>query len=603
MSAGVHPSQPDPLQSAVRESALDRERVAAVWSARIAGVFVLVLAVVMAVNHWRIDAPQLLNPPSILEAREELIARPNDEPLKEKIRTLDESLRHSYFAHLRMNAAGAWLLLAGSVVFVLSAGRAMRMKPAVVRVPGRDHRLAGDTPSRSRNAVVITGCLVLACAVIVAITTPPRLSLPPGTDDAAQSMPAFTGPTDGEWESEWPRFLGPHASGRTAADVPLRWDVESGEGVAWKAEVPLPGFSSPIIWKGNVFLTGGTKAAREVFCYDAVTGTMKWRCAVAAAPAAALKELDIPDHTGYAASTPATDGRNVYAIFATGEMAAVDFEGKVRWTRFFGVPENAFGHASSLTTWRDMVLVQLDQGDADSGKSRLYALDGANGRVRWEQSRSVPSSWTSPAVLSVAGRRELVTLADPWVISYDPDTGAELWRAECLEADLAPSPVAVDDLVVVCSPGKHVLALRAGGQGDVSASHVVWKYEALVPDITSPTAHRDLLFLLGSEGRLACLEAATGKVVWEKFLDAIYNASPMVVGERLLVIDTQGAALWLDPGREYRELARANAAEPVYASPAAVDGRLFIRGEKHLFGIGSAPPADHALPGKAGDGQ
>src|SRR5208283_25199 len=155
--------------------------------------------------------------------------------------------------------------------------------------------------------------------------------------------------------------------------------------------VPSGGFNSPIVWNDRVFLSGGDAARHEVLCFSGQSGQILWRAAVTNVPGSPVKPAEVPESSGVAAATMATDGRRVYAIFANGDLAAFSLEGKLAWSKSFGALQNPYGHASSLVTWEGRLIVQLDQGESEQGKSRLYALDGRTGQVLWQQPRKLPS--------------------------------------------------------------------------------------------------------------------------------------------------------------------------------------------------------------------
>jgi outer membrane protein assembly factor BamB len=299
-----------------------------------------------------------------------------------------------------------------------------------------------------------------------------------------------------------------------------------------------------------------------------------------------LELPEAPEFTGYAACTPATDGTRVFASFGSGELVALDFNGNVVWMRQFGPLVNMYGHSTSLLVWQDRLIVLVDQGEAEAGKSRLYALDTATGREVWQQRRPVGASWATPITIEHAGRTQLITLGDPWLIAYDVERGAELWRADCLGADVAPSPVFAGGYVLAVSPHRHLAAVRPDGQDDVTQTHIAWESPDGSTDITSPVCAGDLVFSVSTEGLLTCLDIATGKLVWEKDLEGQMNASPTLVGDRLYFISLKGQSLVLAAAREHQELARGDLGEPVFASPAFVGERVFVRGTKNLFCLG-----------------
>jgi outer membrane protein assembly factor BamB len=552
----------------------------------------------MVVTHLRMPSQEPLKAPSLTTAKEQLRAQPTDEQLKQQIRELDLELRSQFFRRLDLNSGGAWLLIVGLVAFFVTAHRVAAQHRRLPQ-PQPLGEVRDDLWRRTRVArgsVAVVGALVGAGLLAVALTI--RTHVPGAKGDlaplAATGAAASSGNSGPAWEEivqNWPRFRGPRGDGVAACtNPPTAWSGNTGEGVAWKTAIPSPGHNSPVVWGDRVFLTGGDATKREVLCFDANKGDLLWQHAVPPPAGGFARKPEVPEGTGFAASTAATDGTRLFAIFATGELAAFDFGGKVVWSKALGVPENPYGHAASLLVWQGKLIVPFDQGEAEAGKSRVYALDPATGRVLWEQRRNVPSSWTTPIVAEVTGATQLITAAEPWVIAYDLAGGRELWRAQCLGSDLAPSPIFAAGLVVACSPGKHVVALRPDGQGDVSKTHLAWKETDLTPDITSPASNGELLFLLTTEGTLGCFDVASGAKQWEKMLDLDFHASPTLVGDRLYLFGTKGLGLVLAVDRTFREIARADLAEEIHASPAIVRDRIYVRGTKNLYCLG-APAA------------
>ena len=291
--------------------------------------------------------------------------------------------------------------------------------------------------------------------------------------------------------------------------------------------------------------------------------------------------------TGYAASTMATDGRRVYVIFANGDCAAFTLDGKPVWAKAFGALKNPYGYATSLATWQDRLIVLLDQGEPEDGLSKLYALDGRTGRVVWERPRKVGASWASPIVIEAAGKPQVITLAVPWVISYNAKDGTELWRVNGLNGEITPSPVFAGGLVFVPSPSEKLFAIRPDGMGDVTKTHVAWTTEDNVPDVTSPVSNGELVFDLTTGGMLSCLDAKDGKKLWEHDFDMECHASPSVAGSRLYVIGLKGTAVVVEAGRQFKELFRTEMGDMFHASPAFAADRMFLRGVTNVWCMGS----------------
>jgi outer membrane protein assembly factor BamB len=387
-----------------------------------------------------------------------------------------------------------------------------------------------------------------------------------------------------ELGQNWPRFRGAAGGGVSAfTNAPTSWDVRTGAGIAWKTAVPAPGFNSPITWGERVFFSGGDAARREVFCLDGKTGQLLWRQPVTGVPGTAAQLAEVPDTTGYAAATMASDGRRLYVLFANGDTAAFTFEGKLVWAKSLGPLKNPYGHAASLATWQDRLILQLDQGDSEEGKSKLLALDGRTGQTLWQRPRQVGASWASPIVIEAAGKPQVITLAVPWVIAYAASDGAELWRVEGLNGEITPSPIFAGGLLFVASPSEKLLAIRPDGQGDVTKTHVAWVTEENVPDVTSPVSNGELVFTLTTGGLLTCFDAKDGKKQWEHDFDMECHASPSLAGNRLYLISQKGAAVVVEAARQFKELFRTEMGDAFHASPAFAPGKIFLRGVTNVY--------------------
>jgi outer membrane protein assembly factor BamB len=518
-----------------------------------------------------------------LEAmRLELQKDPDNEALVSEIRQLDLRIRRDMFWRLDFARKGAFLLL-GSVVVLLVAGKIAhdlsKELPRPQHVANRGEIQVREA-KHARWAVLGTAGFLVVGMVFLGMS---------GWVVFVQAEEA--GPPFASWEEkqgQWHRFRGPGGAGVSAyTNIPTSWNGKTGEGILWKTPVPLPGMSSPIVWKDRIFLTGADQGARQVYCFDAPSGRLLWTGDVPTVGTGA--KLEVMEDTGYAACTPATDGRRVYAIFPTGDVAAFDFHGRRLWHRHLGVPENVYGYASSLDTYENLVLIQYDQGDGSEGKSKVIALDGVSGRVAWEAPRELPNSWASPVVVDVEGQAQLITLSDPYAVAYDPADGTELWRAECVGHDVAPSAIYAGGLIVAVEPYAQTVAIRPTGRGDVTETHIAWTMDEGAPDICSPVSDGQYVYLLETTDLLICCKLEDGEKVYEQRIRGDFQASPSVVGDKLYVLDTKGVMRIIRAGPEYEELGRAELGEACYASPAFAEGRIYIRGAKHLYGIGQTP--------------
>ena len=604
------PVKPPEVSPSLASSWTVGRRVVAVLA-----VFTLAVGAVMVAGQAVRPREEPWRSRTLDEARQKLLQEPKNEDIKKALREQDLELRRNYFAALQRNRTGGWLLLAAGVALVWLARESVRPQtpalPGALGLPADRER----TGSRARTTVVATALVcgttflglgladrthlpsVATGGLSVAAGSAPHgagasaaspAATPNSTGSATATPIAPSGPSPEVWARQWPQFRGPDSSGVLAdakATVPESWDVATGKGVAWKSEVPIAGYNSPVVWENRVFLTGGDKKARLVFCYDTTTGALRWQRPVTPtnAPAAAVEP---PDQSGAAASTVATDGERVYAVFASGELGALDFEGKLVWHKRLDFSENGYGHASSLVVHAGRLLVQADQGQAEDGKSALLALDVRTGETAWTAKRPVGGSWATPIVAAAGGRPLVFTCGDPWLMAHDATTGAEVWRAKVLGGELAPSPIFSDGLVVAVSPGHALVAVKADGTGDITESGLAWRLEQEVPDVPTPTVVGELLFTASTEGHVFCRELKTGTKIWEHAFETEFQASPLVAGERMYLFTQSGDGFIIAAGREFKELGTFKMGDEVYASPAVAAGRMYVRTKKTLYCLG-----------------
>ncbi len=561
-------------------------------TAWVAGLFSLAVGLVMLGSHLVSPPIDPLKSPDLLALKEELRQKPTDEALKVRIRNLDLQLRQRYFRQLSRMQTGVYLLLGGVAVFTLAVTKATRKQPPMPKTQLDVAARNVSAARRARWSVAAVGAAGGAFLLVMnfGLTSPlPRhaaqLEKLFGAEPTVAAAPDAASPTD--MRQNWPRFRGFEGSGVSLlTNIPQTWDTKSGAGVVWKVPNPAPGFNSPIVWGDRVFFSGGDARQREVFCLDTKTGQTLWRQPVVNVPGSPTQPPEIPDTTGYCAPSMATDGRRVYAIFANGDLAAFTFDGKQAWAKSFGALKNPYGAATSLTTWQDRLLVQLDQGESEENKSRLYAVDGRTGRVVWERPRKVGASWASPIAIDAAGKGQVITLAVPNVIAYATADGAELWRAECLNGEITPSPIFAGGLVLVPSPSEKLTAIRPDGQGDVAKTHVAWTNEDNIPDVSSPVSNGELVFTLTTPGLLSCLDIKDGKKQWEHDFEMECHASPSIAGNRLFVLGQKGVAVVVESARQFRELFRTEMGDAFHASPAFAQSGMLLRGVTNIWCIG-----------------
>jgi outer membrane protein assembly factor BamB len=552
---------------------MTRHRAIALQLALVFGLFSLAVVGTLVATHLKERRRGALASTEIAELKKDLAADPKDEALRERLRQRDLEIRKEYYRSRRRFVWAGYLLLLGLAAFVASARWFFSLSPDAGETVLPNHRPL--PPPRRYGAFAAGVVAAVGLAVLAYLGIFQRPVLPPA-----------------DWEEQaaaavWPCFRGPGNIGVAGSgDFPTTWSATTDHNIVWKVEVPVSGKSSPVVWGDRIFLSGANEEELRVVCFDRASGAVLWNSRVVA-PQGTDEKAEVFEDTGFAAPTPVTDGKRVYAMFGTGLLAAFDLEGRRAWAKHLGTPESAYGFASSLMLHENALILQFDQGaEAKEGKSRLLGFDAASGRTLWETPRPVPNSWASPALIQTPERVELIACADPWIIAYDPANGAELWRVDGLYGDVAPSPAFGGGVVFVTNDSAQILAIRPGGSGDVTKTRVLWTFDEGMPDIASPVTDGRRVLQAAAGGMLTCLDCQTGKLLWETYLGSAVSSSPVLAGDSVYLTCEDGVTRVFRLEDKFQIRGHGEVGEPVYATPAFVDSRIYLRSAKHLFCIG-----------------
>jgi len=392
----------------------------------------------------------------------------------------------------------------------------------------------------------------------------------------------------GDGARYWPRWRGPSGQGvASGSGYPDRWSAE--ENVLWRVAVPGDGNSSPIVWGDRIFLTtahdGGRR--RSVLCFRN-DGALLWETAV---PESFPEEYHVKN--GPASSTPTTDGKHVYAYLGNSGLVAVDFDGKIVWHTELGRFKASHGTASSPLLYGSRLIVAQDhQGRTGSF---IAAFDTRDGSEIWRTRRSEKVGWSSPLAIRAGERHEIVLSGQQAVRAYDPLTGNELWSVRGNTYETIPTPV-VGNGLVYCSSGRAgpTLAIRPGGDGNVTETHVLWKVGKGSPFVPSPVLDGERLFMINDVSAVVTgYDAQSGALLWQGRLGQAsrenFSASPVVVDGQIFFTNDAGETFVVGAGEEF-ELKHVNRlGETVLASPALVDGVWYFRTKGNLVAIGNPP--------------
>jgi len=397
----------------------------------------------------------------------------------------------------------------------------------------------------------------------------------------AVSMIAETG----EAATFWPRWRGPSGQGIVAGTGYVdRWSAT--ENVRWKTPLPGAGNSSPIVWRDRIFLTTAYDNGGRVsmLAFDRGTGKQLWE---AFAPGDSSARAHAKN--GYASATPSTDGERVYVSLGSRGLLAVDMNGKVAWHQTVGPIQNYHGPAGSALLYKDRLILYQDS----QGGAFIAAFDARTGKQLWRTARNASVGWGTPVAIRVDGHDEIIVNSQNRVYGYHPDSGAELWNCAGPTFEVIPTPV-VGHGMVFCSSGRAgpTLAIRPGGKGDVTATHLVWSTPRGSPFVPSPLLHGDYLYMVNDMQSIGtCFEARTGKTMWQERLGEArregFSASPVLVDGKVFFTNDDGETFVLRAGPKFELLHVNTIGERVLASPALVGGRWYMRTDQHLMAVGA----------------
>ena len=389
---------------------------------------------------------------------------------------------------------------------------------------------------------------------------------------------------------DWPRFRGPNGQG--VADGPVPLEIGDAKNLLWKIPIPGKGVSSPIVVGGKIYLQTASSngATRSMLCLDAATGKELW--------ASHLPGNTAKTHVknSLASGTPACDGQMVYGVFWDGSVVglrAFDVAGNPKWEASFGPYVSQHGPGFSPVLHGGLVFVNVD----DDQHAELVALDAKTGDKKWSAKRKAHrASYTPPFILERPGKpAELLLGTTTAVTAYNPQTGDVVWNYDLtwpkgsMPLRVIGQPVYAAGLVVMaCGDGggaRYAVALDP----EKPTPAKVWELKKDVPYVPCMLVKNDLLFWVTDRESLACCaDAKTGKVLWsERMFKKDVTSSPLLAGDHILMISEDGDAAVVKAGRTFEVVHQAKLGEPVFASPAAADGRLYVRGASHLFCFGT----------------
>ncbi len=411
------------------------------------------------------------------------------------------------------------------------------------------------------------------------------------------SFPAGGTVANGDEESPppsagWPQFRGPTGQGTVGAgeSVPVSWSET--ENIAWRAKVPGSGWSSPVIDGDELWVTTSTESGRSLraISFDLATGKLTRNIKVFDIDRAGT----IHSKNGHASPTPILDGDRVYVHFGANGTACLTRSGRILWKRTLAYYHHHGSAGSPVLV--DGVLVVVcdgftgpfyDKATRPGVENLQFAvgLDAATGDVRWKTPRAGRHSYCTPLVVSVDGKPQVICPGGDHVWAYDPADGRELWNCRYEGYSVIPRPVTKNGVVFVCTgyDAASLMAIRLGGQGDVTNSHLAWRYAQGVPFTPSPVIVGDYIYLVSDNGILSCVTLGGGQLEWKQRLGGNFSASPICVEDRLYCQSEDGVTHVVRVGPKFEKLSTNKIKGKTFASPAVVDGRIYLRSDKQIY--------------------
>jgi outer membrane protein assembly factor BamB len=393
----------------------------------------------------------------------------------------------------------------------------------------------------------------------------------------------------------WPQWRGPSLNGLSGEkNLPTKWSTT--ENITWKLKTPDWSGSTPIVWGDHVFLNVGEGNELWLWDVDRTKGSLRWKRPLGIGNQRMMKQ-------NMSSPSPVTDGSLVWVMTGTGVLKAFDFAGKEIWMRSIQQDYGRFGlqwgYASSPLLSEDALFVQVLHGMHTDDPSYVLRIDKMTGKTIWRVNRLTrarfesPDAYTTPALLRYAGGTEVVITGGDVVTGHDPATGKELWRADGLNPRndgsyrIVASPFVQGDMIFAPSRERPLLALKAGGRGDVTTSHVLWSFNN-GPDVPTPVTDGTYLYSINDRGIMFCLDAKTGKTVYgpQRLRSATYSGSAVLADGKIYITDEDGVTSVVQSGPKYALLAENDLGDYTLSSPAISEGQIFVRTASFLYAIG-----------------
>ncbi len=585
----------------------------------VSAIFIVTFSIMLITNYFQVRGVTPLQTEVVETLKEINDQNANNPVLQEQIRQLDLLARKAYFVRMDHLMAGVYILLGMLTVFIVCTRLYFARDK---NIPDKEidpiDEWAIKTQARKYVVWAASGLAVVALVFVVLSspylkqfgqtggnTSPEMIAETQGTDHTTDQLPPVEEETDSLGKDTTAvanaaagtdtvaadtatvavaqpeiskvthnAFRGNNSNGISSAKgVPVKWNLSSGKNIAWKQPIPRKGYNSPVINANKVFFSGADNQARELYCYDLTTGEKLWSLAASNIPGSPAQMPKTTDDTGLAASTVATNGKQVCAIFATGDILCADVDGKQLWAKNLGVPDNHYGYASSLLIYGNSVIVQYDNRNAP----KVISLDLTTGAQRWSKTRTEKVTWSSPMIANVNGTSQLILMGNPAITAYNPNNGEQLWRVECLTGEVGASACSANGIVFGASEYSKLVAINAAD------GTVLWEGNDFLPEVSSPVATKNNLYIATSYGVVAAFDAQTGELRKEHELGTEFYSSPILAEGRIYLFSNDGKMHVFSADNDFRLLDSFETGERTFATPAFTDKKIVVRTEKSIY--------------------
>ena len=518
-----------------------------------------------------------LDNPVLLSVKEQYDKDPANAARAAQVRAMDLMARKAYFSSRWQVETGSYLLLAGAIIFIFCQRLISdneKLKPVL---PGAKPESSIQL-KRSRKYLLATASVISVTAIMASFILRSELPDPSGKSGKSGQTEEKSNQTAPKPDkTNFPFFRGQDSRGIAGGSgYPTEWDVTTGKNIGWKIQLPKPGKSSPVIWEDKIFVTGAEGMECEVYCINKKSGEIIWIGSAANIPGEPTLLPKMDREAGLAVSTVATNGKVVCAVFANGNLACFDLDGKRIWAKNIGTPESSYGYSSSLIIYQNLLLIQYDSKE----KISLIGFDLETGDQKWETLRQGHAVWSSPVLAYFGGKPQVVINGNPMVTGFDAATGKELWALECMSGDVAPSVAINSTMAYAVTDYAKLTAIKPG-----TGASIVWEDNTYTPDVSSPVATDDLLFISTGNGDVACYNSEKGDTLWTHYFTDQFYASPIIADDMVYLLDRSGVMHIVEAKSEFKLIAEAALGENTDCTPAFSDKKIFIRGTKNLYCI------------------